>query len=224
MSSKIAAPELARTAKAVSWPPVYHPAAIQEKVVASGAPKSAEPATDVAHLHGRIVELEQLMQREVQAAYKRGLHEAEKTALERASADTKPVLERLGRALAEIVTLRAKIRRDTEKDLVALSIEIARRVLRRELTTDPEAIQGIAKAALEKAQSRDVCRIRAHPEHEGAIRNCLERAGGLGHVDLAADPALQRGDLLIETKRGDLDASIDTQLREIERGFADRIG
>jgi flagellar assembly protein FliH len=223
MSSKIAGPELARTAKLVSWPSVHGKPASPEIDNPSGAAKP-QPAPDTAHLHARIVELEQLMQREVQAAYQRGRQEAEQAAVERASAETKPVLERLGRATAEIATLRTKIRRETEKDLVCLSIEIARRVMRRELSTDPEAIQGIVKAALEKVQAREVCRIRCHPAHEKAIRSCLERAGGLGHVDLSSDAAMQRGDLLVETKRGDLDASIDTQLREIERGFADRIG
>jgi flagellar biosynthesis/type III secretory pathway protein FliH len=41
--------------------------------------------------------------------------------------------------------------------------------------------------------------------------------------ELVADPALPPGGLVFETSRGDLEASIDNQLREIERGLTDRL-
>jgi flagellar biosynthesis/type III secretory pathway protein FliH len=34
---------------------------------------------------------------------------------------------------------------------------------------------------------------------------------------------MQCGDVIFETTHGNLDASIESQLREIERGFADRL-
>jgi flagellar assembly protein FliH len=37
------------------------------------------------------------------------------------------------------------------------------------------------------------------------------------------DPGLERGAAVLETARGELDASIETQLAEIERGFADLV-
>ena len=42
------------------------------------------------------------------------------------------------------------------------------------------------------------------------------------HLDGVHDP-LEPGDIIIETRRGDLDGCIETQLAEIERGFADRL-
>jgi flagellar assembly protein FliH len=42
-------------------------------------------------------------------------------------------------------------------------------------------------------------------------------------IEVIADKKLERGALLIETERGELDASVETQLEEIERGFADLI-
>jgi flagellar biosynthesis/type III secretory pathway protein FliH len=37
------------------------------------------------------------------------------------------------------------------------------------------------------------------------------------------DPSRQPGDVVFETERGNLDVSVDSQLREIERGLADRL-
>ncbi|MGD1096149.1 MAG: FliH/SctL family protein [Bryobacteraceae bacterium] len=156
-------------------------------------------------------------------AYQRGFSEGNATGREQTKAELQPVLDRLGKTLGELSTLRSRIRRDAEKDLLKLSVMIARRVLHRELTLDPESIEGLIRVALEKMQSREVCRVRAHPDHQQAIKEALERYSNSHKVELIADPSLQCGDVLFETAHGTLDASIESQLREIERGFADRL-
>ena len=37
------------------------------------------------------------------------------------------------------------------------------------------------------------------------------------------DPSREVGSIVFETQRGDLDASVESQLNEIERGLADRL-
>ena len=39
----------------------------------------------------------------------------------------------------------------------------------------------------------------------------------------APDPKLPPGGVIIDTRRGEFDASVDLQLREIERGLTDRL-
>lgn len=150
------------------------------------------------------------------------LLEGEASGYEKAAIAARPVMEKLASAIADISGLRARVRGEAERDLVTLSLAIARRILRREISIDPDAVQGLVRAALEKLQSRDITRVRVFPGHEEAVRRCLS-AVHAGAVDLLADPAMQAGDILVETSRGNLDASIDTQLKEIERGFADRL-
>jgi flagellar assembly protein FliH len=175
-------------------------------------------------LHSRIVELERDLQRDVREAREAGFREGEKAGRERAAREFQPALERIAHSATELTHLRAKLRREAEADLVALSLAIARRILRRELSVDPEAIQGVVKAALEKLQNRDVYRVRVHSSHLGFVRKQLELAGVTASAEVMADPKLHPGDLMIETPRGDVNASIDSQLAEIERGFADRLG
>jgi len=156
-------------------------------------------------------------------AYQRGFAEGNATGKQQATAELQPVLDRLTRTLGELSTLRSRIRRDGEKELLKLSIMIARRVLHRELTLDPESIEGLIKVALEKMQSRELCRVRVHPDQQAAIKSSLERFSNSHKVELVADASLQCGDVLFETAHGTLDASIESQLCEIERGFADRL-
>jgi flagellar assembly protein FliH len=155
-------------------------------------------------------------------SYDRGLAEGLAAGKEQAAAELQPVFEKLGRSLVELSSLRPRIRKNAEQDLIKLSLAIARRVLHRELTLDPESISGLIKVALEKLQSREVSRVRIHPEYETVIRALLDRYGA-SQMEVARDASLQRGDVLFETAQGTLDASIESQLREIERGFADRL-
>jgi flagellar assembly protein FliH len=157
-------------------------------------------------------------------AYQRGFNEGKGVGREQAAAELKPVLDRLAQTLAELSSLRSRIRKDAEGDLLKLSISVARRVLHRELTLDPESIEGLIRIALEKLQSRDLCRVRVHPDQEPAIRASMERFSNSHKVELIPDPSMQCGDVLFETAHGNIDASIEAQLREIERGFADRLG
>src|SRR5206468_3414461 len=98
---------------------------------------------------------------------------------------------------------------------------IARRVLRRELAIDPEALHGLVLGALEKLQGQELTRARVHPAHAALVSACLARAGGASPVEVLPDPAREPGSVIFETQRGNLDASIESQLQEIERGLAD---
>jgi flagellar assembly protein FliH len=186
---------------------------------------AAEPpgdASEVRALRSRVAELESALQKEVQRARDAGRAEGESAGRERAQADLTPVLDRLTRGISELATLRARIRTESEKDLVKLALCVARRVVRRELSVDPDAVQGLVRAALEKVQSKDLRRLRVHPEFQNPIRRHVE-AAGLPGMEIVPDPSLLPGDVIVETRLGDLDASVESQLNEIERGFADRL-
>lgn len=155
-------------------------------------------------------------------AHQRGFSEGTALGKQQASAELQPVLERLGKCLGELSSMRAKMRRDGEKDLVKLSIAIARRVLHRELTLDPESIEGLIKVALDKLESRELSRVRVHPDQEATVRALLHRYSS-AKVEVAPDTTLNKGDVLFETAHGALDASVDAQLSEIERGLTDRL-
>ena len=177
----------------------------------------SEPPPEENHL------LQQDRERIEQEAYQRGFSEGKNIGQQQAKAELQPVLDQLGKSLATLSSLRSRVRSEAEGDLLKLAISIARRVLHRELTLEPESIEGLIRVALEKLHSRELCRIRVHPDQESAIRNALERFSNSQKVELVADSSMQCGDVIFETAHGNLDASIESQLREIERGFADRL-
>jgi flagellar assembly protein FliH len=178
---------------------------------------ASEGSTD---LRARIAEMEREMQTRVQQAYRDG----EAAGVQQAGDRLQPVAGQLARLIEEIAGFKPRLRREAERDLVALSLEIARRVLRRELTVDPGAILGVVKAALERIDAREVMRIRVHPSDHALVAQWAGDCRLPPGLEVAADPGLEPGAVVLDSSRGQFDASIETQLKEIERGFTDSEG
>lgn len=189
-----AAEPMARVAKAENNPP------------ASLATSHEEPQTNQAALA---------------EARQAGFREGEAAGRGKASAELRPVLERLAQATVELAKLRPRLREQAEEDLVRLAVAIARRVVRRELTVDPQTITGLVSAAMTQVAAEENVRLRVHPDHEAAVRAFLG-ATGARPVHVIGDPSLACGSAIFETTRGNLDASAESQLAEIERGLTDR--
>ena len=156
----------------------------------------------------------------VQAAYRQGRAEGEEAAAERLA----PALVSLKGVLQELASLRKRFRAAAEEDTVKLAIAIARRVLHRELATDPDAILGLVMAAFQKLNARETYRLRVSPPDAAVLEQNRARLELPQGLELCPDASLGSGSVFFETARGELDASIDTQLMEIQRGFADLIG
>jgi flagellar assembly protein FliH len=135
----------------------------------------------------------------------------------------RPAAQGLADTLAGLARLRESIREETIQDLVHLAISIAARVIHREVAVDPDALAGLIQAAFSKLQSREINRVRMHPTLEGLVRKLLEQSGAPKNLVLVADPSLKPAEVFFETSQGMLDASVETQLREIERGLIDKL-
>jgi flagellar assembly protein FliH len=194
----------------------------------------AGPAGDIAPVRWRVIqdsnlevarhpEISEQLEQKFQEGREKGCSEAMTAASRESDLRLQPVLERLARSIQDLSEERARVREETAADLVRLSIAIAARILHREITLDPDAIHGLLKAAFDKVQSREITRISVHPSHAPAVRRYLEQAAAGKRIEIASDPAARSGQIAFETEQGEIDASLETQLSEIERGLADRL-
>ena len=182
----------------------------------------------IRDLEGNVHLLEKRLQEDTRTAreqgHRAGLTEGIESGIQQESTKWTGALDRLTLAIEEMSKMKARLRADVEQDAVKLALAIARKVLNRELTTDPEALTGLARIALEKLNLRELQRVRVHPLDAPAIEKMLAASSGPRRVEVIADGTLERGGAVFETERGNLDASVTTQLGEIERGLADMLG
>lgn len=222
MSSKVSIENRADHVRPFAWRIVaLNGETVDRRKIAADSKIPPNIGQNTAH-ESRIAELEKLAEQRVREAREAGRAEGEAQARAGAEEEVRSTIERLASAIAEIEQYRTHLLRQTESDAVRLSIAIARRVLRRELTVDPTAIEGLVRAALERLQSQESCRVRMHPDYVPALRASVERMGMDTRVEIIPDAAQEPGAAVFELSRGSLNASIDSQLKEIERGLVDR--
>jgi flagellar assembly protein FliH len=213
MSSKILLPDDPRAVTAINWRQV-------RPTTEAGKATAAEPRPDFPL---QVAQIQRESEQRIREAHAAGTREGEAAGHARAAAGLQPVIDRLGRSIDEVAGLRARLRSEAEADLVKLALAIARRVLRRELAIDPEALHGLVLAALEKLQGQEICRVKVHPSHAALVTECLRQIVTGAAVEVIPDPSREPGAIVFETERGNLDASVESQLQEIERGLADRL-
>ncbi len=191
------------------------------------APSAEGPAGNQAAAQrdfaAQIAQMQQQCEQRVAEARAAALKEGEAAGRSRAAAELQPVMERLARSIEDLAQFRPRLRKEAEADMVRLSLAIARRILRREMSVDPGAMHGLVLGALERLQSQELHRVRVHPSRAAAVEACLRQNAPGTKVEVVGDPSRDPGTVIFETTRGNLDASIDCQLLEIERGLADRL-
>lgn len=218
MLSRILCSDAVQTTRVV-WRSRFAEAREAPQTTASANTSSGE----VAQLKKRIAEMTAAMEQQTRDAYQAGFRAGEASGREAAAGEVKVVVERLAQTIDEVAGTRADVLRRAESDVVHLSITIARRILHRELSLDNGALEALIKAAVEKLQGQELHRVRVHPEQQQLIRNCLEEMGRGQNIEIVSDPTQAKGGAIFEIARGSLDASVDTQLREIERGLVDQL-
>lgn len=97
-----------------------------------------------------------------------------------------------------------------EEELAQLAMLVARRVIAHELALRPELIaRAVRQAAAALPVAARELRVHLHPEDLGLLRE-LDVAES--NWQLVADPALARGDCVLENERSRLDARVETRL------------
>jgi len=217
MLSRVLTEDLA-DAQPVAWR--QGPASMSTKP-ARPVPDGAPP--DVLQLRARITEMAAAAEQQARQAYETGLRTGEGAARKALEAETRAAIDRLTGTIVDIAATRSDVINRAEADTVRLAIEIARRVLHRELTVDSNALEALTKAALHKLQSQEIHRVRVHPEQEKMVRASLQQCGRGEGIEVIADPSQPPGGILFDIGRGALDASVGTQLDEIVRGLTDQL-
>lgn len=152
-------------------------------------------------------------------AFAKGFAQGERAGEEAAGQRGEAMLHRITQTLGELTTVRAEMIRQTERQMVHLALAIARRILQREVSLDPDLLLAMARVALERLGDSARVTVRLHPEDYVATGAAKVSELASSNVTIVSDSRLSRGGCAVESDMGLLDAGVDAQLLEVGRAL-----
>lgn len=151
-------------------------------------------------------------------AFTKGYAQGERAGLEAGGKRAEAMLRRVAQTIEELGGLRQTLIQETERQMVQLALTLARRVVHREVTLDPELAAALAHVALERLGTTAPATIRLNPEDYTIVAQDGARWGG-ATVTVVPDPSIARGGCLVESEFGSVDATIERQFDELSRAL-----
>lgn len=176
---------------------------IPARAVPTPAPAASAPAP--APLMSAVVERE---------VFARGYAEGERAGIEAAARQLEAQRARLGETLDDLGTLRRQLTHRVEREVVALALTVARRVIHREVTLDRELLLVMARVALDRLGDQAMATIRLHPDDEAALR-ASRGEWPPSDISVVTDASVKPGGCVVSSDLGLVDLGVDAQIHEL---------
>jgi flagellar biosynthesis/type III secretory pathway protein FliH len=187
------------------------------------APPTAVSSATLSTDFGFEKRLEEETRRSFDAGHAKGVEQGRSS--ERAAQGT--AQQRLDAQIECLVASFAEQRdrylQTVEHEVVALSLAVAARILRREAQMDPLLLTGAVRVALGQLAKSTTVRLRVPPADLDLWKESIALLPNLAvKPQVVPGDGMRLGDCMVETELGSVDLGVRAQLSEIERGFFDR--
>jgi flagellar assembly protein FliH len=149
-------------------------------------------------------------------AFEQAREEAAHVAMEEARRDCSQLCQALTAGLEAFESDKRRLLATAESGLLELALAIARRVCKHDVATSSQAARANAIALLEMVKHESDLELRLNPVDREMLRaaasETVATADRLAHVKLVADPTVERGGCVLESRHGTIDAALETQL------------
>lgn len=154
-------------------------------------------------------------------AYEKGFQEGELTGRQTAEKPIEAAMKRYADSFVEISSLKPSLYAQAEHEVVKLAIEIARKIVHREIQVDRNIIQTFVRVALSHVTEKSSVKVNLNPVDYKYVMECRDELGQTEGSDLLfqSDNSIEQGGCLVETKCGNIDARIEEKFREVEHAF-----
>lgn len=115
-----------------------------------------------------------------------------------------------------------------ESDMVHLVLDIARKAIGTELSTQPDAILSVIRSTLADVTPTEHVIVKISPQdYDHVVENRDRLASTLGflcELDIRRDASLSRGACVLDTGRGTVDGSVDSRFHQMEEAILALLG
>ena len=144
----------------------------------------------------------------------------EKAAREEFQKNTAAVAGALQNALRDMAEKKIALQAEAEADLLRLAVEVARRIVRREVEVDARFAVPIVSEAIALTNNRSDLIVRINPADERVVKEELPGLrvlfNDMGRVELRADSGIEPGGAVVMSREGEVDMRLARQFRALE--------
>jgi flagellar assembly protein FliH len=157
-------------------------------------------------------QIEEIQDRAYREGYAQGLDEGR----EAGAAQVEAEALRLQGLLRTLARPFEELDQTVEEQVVALSVTLARQLIRREVKLDPGQILSVVREAMAAlpVAAREV-RLYLHPEDAALVRESLSLTENERSWQIVEDPVLTRGDVRVSSDSSQIDARLETRLNAV---------
>jgi flagellar assembly protein FliH len=192
--------------------------------VAPPPPEPEDPSTLVEAARAEAASIVERARAEAQAVHADAHAEGYRAGRDEGLASVAAALAAV-QGLADAVAGRRAVMEDEATEQAArLAMEVAAKLVRAELTTAPERVVDVVRAAIRRASDRAAITVMVHPDDLSVCREAageiMERMGGIGVLEVVDEPRMDRGSCIVRTPNGDVDARFSSQLERVLEALA----
>jgi flagellar biosynthesis/type III secretory pathway protein FliH len=151
--------------------------------------------------------------------YQIGFDEGHAAGMAAAEAAMAPLLESLRNLLNGIHENHTAFYRAAERQVVDLSLQIAQKVVEREIENMPDLAVNVIRSALDEMDARTAIRVRVNPDDFEVLQrrwaSVVPSGVNAERIELQPDDRVQAGGGIIETTHGQADAQLSTKLEQL---------
>lgn len=181
-------------------------------------PMGGVPSIDV-EMANRMAEAEEQARRESDA-YDRGFDEGQQVARDAHNAAVASAMGVLSDATDAVAQHTARWVANAEENIAALAVAIARHLVQREFTADPELVATLVQRAVAQFPMTESVTVRVHPDDLAVCERFNGVESARATVRLVPDASVLRGGCFTEGRERIIDGRIDSALERVYRTLA----
>lgn len=154
-----------------------------------------------------------------EAGFRKGQEIGTSQAREQVAQDLQRLAVAWADALEGFETVRVALLREAKLDVLRVALGVAERVTKRAVEMDEASAGAQLEAALGMITRASRLRIACSPDDAELLRQMTpalaRKFSTMAHAEIVEDPKLSRGSVIVRTDKGEVDASIETQIARI---------
>lgn len=170
----------------------------------------------------KLFEQEKVMQ-ELEEIKRQGFNEGYAEGLQQSQLDYAGRIGLAQEVLDKAYEEKKNIIKESEPFVIELAVNMASKVIQKELAANPETLIHLIKQSLLYSNERSMISICVSPEDYEFVQNqrqqLLESVEGQVEVKILPEHSIEEGGCVIRTSYGSIDARIDVQLKEIKQAL-----